>query len=474
MLRWVAPLGSGLFAAAAFGFFYWWIDRMHQVNGVGLLRRQDWPLNTPWIWVALGFVIGTLAALRRGGRQREHAGATRALAEDLSREYAETYALPDAAASLPVFTGWSNGRHAMTSDADAGPIQMFDYTTITPGGESDTVTHGTAVLLPLQDVPDFDLRPRTIGWRLLGWAGFKGLTFDPQAVEPADAETVQQFTAGFHLFTAAPAILLDRLAKSSPPELAEQEEAVRRLFTPEVMACVNQYPGHALEARSGFLVVWHGSGVLPAQQRSELWDAAVTLRSCLQQMPSRGPRSVVPGRAGSEPSRQARKMRNTVVGAVVGVFAGFLITAILMPILFFRRPLQQGPGIGFFLEPVLFFGLVLLTAALGAGLGAMRPVHAAPRAEDPVWRQARQRASGWAAVLCGFLGFFGGFFVFVTSKVVFDWKVDDFGIDSALFFGSIFGGAFLGAVLGLMLVQYWYRARPADPPIVLRRERLLR
>ncbi len=114
------------------------------------------------------------------------------------------------------------------------------------------MSEGTAALLPVDGLTAFDLRPRTLGRRILGWAGFEGLTFDPRAADPADAEMVRRFTEGFHLFAGDPLALIETLSENSPLESDGREDAIRRLFTPAVMEVVNQYPAYAIQSRPGF------------------------------------------------------------------------------------------------------------------------------------------------------------------------------------------------------------------------------
>jgi hypothetical protein len=461
MPRWLAAVGSGLGSAAVAGFLFWCVNNLHRVNGIGLLQRQVWPVNSPWSWIAVGFVCGAVGRFVRGARRLGHARKTQELAEDLGWQYSASYSLPPGASSMPVFAGWSNGRNAMTSRQGEPPVTVFDYRTVTRDSEGLTVTDGTAALLPVDGLVAFDLHPRTFGRRLLAWAGFEGLTFDPAAADPTDAETVRRFTELFHLSAQDLEALLGALTDKGPPESAGQEEAIRRLFTPAVMAAVNQYPGYAMQSRPGFLVVWRESGVLPSRQRTELRDAALALRALLTRPFERGAKAVIPGKVATDRGRQARKAGNTVVGGVLGLFVGFILASMVMSIVFFRQVPGQGAGRGFSLLRVLVPGFVLVGAAVGAGIGSRVPVRNLPpgQAEDPAQRRRRQRAAGCGALVGLFSGFFGGFVVFVASKTLFGWRLDDFGVEGALFFGSIFGGASIGAVTCATVMNRLYRRR---------------
>lgn len=468
MSRWTSAVGSGLAAAVVAGFLYWWLDGMHQVNGIGLLGRQGWPVNSPWMWGAAGFVVGSVVGLVQGARRVGYARDARELAEELGRKYEESYSLPPGACAMPIFAGWSEGRHAMTSGEDALSVALFDFAAVREGSESAAVSEGTAALLPVDGLTTFDLRPRTLGRRVLGWAGFEGLTFDPRAADPADTETVRRFTEGFQLFAGDPISLIATLSENGPVEADGREDALRRLFTPAVMEVVNQYPAYAIQSRPGFLAVWRGAGILPVRKRAELWDAAVHLRSLLTRPPERGAGPVVPGRVGTEANRQARRLRNTLVGGVIGLFVGFILAAMTFSIVFFRQVpgLGQGPGLGFLVTPLLLVGFTMVGAAVGAGIGSRMPIRDLPPGlvEDPARRKARQRAAVCATTVGTFGGFFVGFVAFAASKLLLNWKLDDFGVESAIFFGSIFGGALLGAVTCGMVVDRIYRLRSPGKP----------
>ncbi len=93
MSRWTAAVGSGLASAVVAAFLFWWLDGIYQVNGIGLLGRQGWPVNSLWIWGAVGFVVGAVVGLVQGAWRVGHARKTRELAEELGRKYEESYSL---------------------------------------------------------------------------------------------------------------------------------------------------------------------------------------------------------------------------------------------------------------------------------------------------------------------------------------------------------------------------------------------
>ncbi|HKB05414.1 MAG TPA: hypothetical protein VKD90_24530 [Gemmataceae bacterium] len=451
MSRLVSVVGSGAFGAAAGGFLFWFINRSYQVNGVGLLRRQDWPVNSPWVWVAVGFLVGVVGAQVVAARRAAHARKAREVAEELGHEYAESATLPPGADRLPLFAAWTNGRHAMTGTVHGVLVTLFDCTTIIRGNEEDSYTDRTVAILPADGLPRFDLRPRTAGRRLLGWAGFVGLTFDPAAAGPADAETVRRFADHFYLSIDDPVALLQAVPDGDSPDRAAREEVVRRLFTPTVMEAVNEFPDFAVQSGPGHLAVWSGDGILAARRRPDLWDAAVELSAAFTRQ-SGAAAPVIPARTGTDIGRQVRKVQSTTLGALAGAFGGFILSAVVMPILFFGAMKDDRPGVGFFLLPVVFFGLVLSGATVGAAVGSRIPVRDTA-AEDPAQAAARRKSVTRGGVAGFFAGFFGGFLVFAGTRIGLNWRFNNVGVEAATFFASVFGGAVLGAVLGVVLAN---------------------
>src|SRR5262245_41314494 len=439
MRRLLAAIGPGIAGAIVAGIAFWIINRSYQINGVGCLRRLEWPVvSNPWMWAAIGFVVGLIGSLIVQLRRAAHARAAEAVAGEQGWEYTESFTLPAGAEAMPMFINWSNGRHAMSGEVGGISVQIFDCTMIQKGDESDTVTERTVALLPADGLPDFDLRPRTVGRRLLGFVGFEGLTFDPEAAGPADADTVRHFAEQFQLFIGDPLLVLQVLAagEESDPKRAEREAAVRTLFTPSVMAAVNDFPDCAVESAGGRLAVWRGSSVQPPRRRPALLEAAVALHAAFRNAPRTAHEPVVPSRPGSGVVRQARRMRNTLVGGAIGCFVGFVVSAMVISILFFRDVPGGKPGAVFFLLPLTFFGCILTGGGAGALIGSRLPVREVPLVppEDPARQKARRRATTIGVVVGLFVGFFSGFFLFVATKIAFDWKFDNFRVDSALFF----------------------------------------
>jgi hypothetical protein len=463
-------VGAGLLTAVAAGFLFWIVNRSVQINNVGWLRRQDWPVSDPWVWVGVGLVFGFVGSFIRPARQAGHTQAAREIAADQGYEYAEGFTLPAGAEAMPAFAGWSNGRLAMSGSVDGLLVHVFDFTTIQKGDESDTVTDRTVALVPAAGLPAFDLRPRTVGRRLLGLAGFDGLSFDPDAAGPADSETVRQFNDRFQLWVGDPLALLRAVSEGGPPDGAEREAAVRQLFTPTVMAAVNDFRGFAAQAEADYLAVWQMSGVRPAHSRPALRDAAIALREVFLRTGRTANQPVVPALAGSSTTQRAGQMRNTTLGAGAGSFVGFVVSGMLLSLLVFGKMDDGRPGIELCVGPLVFFGCVLGGGVIGAGIGSRLPVRDLPPGppEDPV-RQARRQRTITILGAVGFLsGFFGGFALFATAMILFGLKFDNFGIIGAIFFGSTFGGAAVGGGLGRFAGSWRYRGPKMKRPVTSR------
>lgn len=85
-------------------------------------------------------------------------------------------------------------------------------------------------------LPDFRLRPRSVWDRLIG---FEGLGFDESGLPEREQRALARFASEYVLQAAE-----------------GQDEAVRRLFTAEVLAFFAQRPGWSLAAYQGVLAVW--------------------------------------------------------------------------------------------------------------------------------------------------------------------------------------------------------------------------
>ena len=116
----------------------------------------------------------------------------------------------------------------------------------------------------------------------------------------------------------------------------QSEENLRRFFQTALMAKLIEYPGYSIQSRAGQLAVWFGRGTLQANRRADLWDAAIALREMLAH-PTPESSVIIPARAGSTSGRQSKRVRNALLGGLLGMLVGFFGSAALMGILFFNR-----------------------------------------------------------------------------------------------------------------------------------------
>jgi hypothetical protein len=107
MLRWIPALVSGLAMAVIAVAAFWLIDQSDQLNGVGQLQRQAGLIGSPWVWTTVGFFVGfalgVSQSLKSQRDTRQVQQQCQELAQRLSQHFSPTYAIPEAAQSMPVF-----------------------------------------------------------------------------------------------------------------------------------------------------------------------------------------------------------------------------------------------------------------------------------------------------------------------------------------------------------------------------------
>ncbi len=107
MLRWIPALVSGLVMAVIAVAAFWLIDQSDQLNGVGQLQRQAGWIGSPWAWTTVGFflglALGVSQSLKSHRDTRQVQQQCQELAQRLSQHFSPTYAIPEAAQSMPVF-----------------------------------------------------------------------------------------------------------------------------------------------------------------------------------------------------------------------------------------------------------------------------------------------------------------------------------------------------------------------------------
>lgn len=112
----------------------------------------------------------------------------------------------------------------------------------------------TVFLCAASDLPEFTLRPPDLGLRLAAMLGIQGMTFNSGgSLSPVDAATVAKFRNRFKLWSTDDISRVDTAS-------VENDIAVRRLFSPQVMNLFNQHAGCSVEVRGGQMAIWRGRG----------------------------------------------------------------------------------------------------------------------------------------------------------------------------------------------------------------------
>ncbi|MCY2966320.1 MAG: hypothetical protein NT069_22250 [Planctomycetota bacterium] len=466
MDHWKTSAGACIGGAVLGGALWWMINQSFMVNGAGLLERQGWPLNSVSLCVAAGALVGFVVGMVQSLKQQAHSRQLAELSHELGLDWSADVSL-DNNWGLPLFQNWSNGRNRMSGERTGVPFQIFDFTTVHREGEQRRSTSRTVFLCEAAGLPEFTLCPQGLGLRLLGRAGVEGLTFDcARGLDPVESETVAQFSRQFHLKAIDVAKMI-AIAVLSADEDSDNENAVRRLFSPRVMELFNKHPDYSLQAGQGFLAVWRGDRILPRRLRTELLTTALEIRSGLADgvRDSRDVAGLAP-RPGAETGRQAVRFRNTLIGGVAGLFLGFFLGASGASAIFFRPAIGQPPGWDIVLVPVVFFGSVLLGGGLGAAVGSVVPVRLAKKLEltekiDPNDIVTRRKATGIGVTAGLFLGFISGFLLFVALLRLFKLPDMPFWLNSMLFFACLGIGSVGGAVLGGRLAYRIFTRRAA-------------
>jgi hypothetical protein len=335
-----------------------------------------WPLDNIYLFLVggalVGFVIGKIVSIR----QQDHGHKVAELSGKMGLAYAAQIRRDDVK-PMRVLEDWSSGNDCMSGDRDGVRVQVLDLTAVRHDKGDHTTTRKTVALLPVEGMPDFSLRPRTWSVRILEMTGVKGITFDSESVQnPSDRETIRRFSKRFQLL-ATDVIDCDDLSQS-----AEKENAIRRLFTLQVMRVFNQHTPYSLQAHNGQLAIWRGRGIQAAQWRPELLTAAMSIRAALNGAATTETTATpIPRISGTELQRQARRFRNRAFGGIIGLILGIILTFSVdfagRSARFFSGDAGDASGSSA-LHTLMFFvgfqGGALLGAVVGILLASMVPI----------------------------------------------------------------------------------------------------
>src|SRR5262245_12159342 len=222
----LSVIGSGVAPMIAVGVFWAVINNMHRVNGVGLLTRQGWPLADVWTMVGVAGFLGMVAGLGRMISNRRRAAAAAKVAEEMGFTFSADVSAEDLKpfASLPALKrrNWAGNR--MTSRGEGQSVSVLDVISREGTGDDVQSLDRTLVLLPGagEGFPELDLRPRSIGVRMLAGLGLEGVTFAEEGLGPVDAEVVCEFGRHYHLSAG-----IDRLVELVGSPGAPADSSIR-------------------------------------------------------------------------------------------------------------------------------------------------------------------------------------------------------------------------------------------------------
>lgn len=440
-------IGAAIGGAVAITFLWYFFNEWVDNAGIAFVRGQGWPLSTAWLTVAGGAIGGVVRdSLRRRGEVQQSSMAV-TTADDLGLAYTPAVGRP--AARLPCFERWSRGKDGNTGEIGGVPVSVFDMTECVPSDEGNSYPSRTVVLLPVAGPPEFTATPRWLGGRFAHAFGFGAMTFDPSAAPADDAEVVRRFGR---------AVRIEAPGDPGPlePATAEthaRETAVRRLFSPALMAALLDHPGWSFQADGEWLACWRGNEVRPAGERPEMMaDAGAIRAALLAAVADSSPVGLPPLPLPTSGQYRARLL-GTVAGAAIGLFGGFF------------GGFFGGGAAAFGLK--LFAVVPLLAAAvgvvpggvfgyvIGAAIGRLPAVArwTPPPEDTPEQKAEKRRRARWQQG-CGCLGLFAGFPAGSAVFVALDelaWGGNVKGGWIAMVPILCFGGAITGWVCGSVL-----------------------
>jgi hypothetical protein len=391
-ISWLGAIVSSAIAAVV---LYYVLNQFIIMNGAGVLKRLDWPLSESYFWGIVGGLAGAVGRVLTSSRRRVHALQVAEAAQLMRLDYYATVSREDlgAAGQLPLFGQWESAAHRLAGRIDHIQVQMLDYTYREKGDDGSNYYTQTVVLLPGADhLPAFELRPRNVSMRVLGMLGIKGITFDPAAAGP-DATVIEQFQRRYHLWLG-----LEREMK----KLAEQvhdlavsdatagaEEAVRKLFTLDMLHFFAEHPGWYVESNSQHLALWRRKTIVRGPDRPQFLTEALEVRNTVADKRPAARSTAIPAvQHPTEPLMVPARLAGTALGLVAGFLTGGFW------FMFFLDPFRP-PG-AFHLG---FFGTILSCLLVGGVVGNrllprpllwwLRRRHARERQAiaDSPWRQ---------------------------------------------------------------------------------------
>jgi hypothetical protein len=263
----------------------------------------------------------------------------------------------------------------MSGQTDGLRVEMLDYTYVEKGSEESISYRQTVLLLPAgaEELPAFELRPRHFGVKMLGLIGMEGLTFRSEAAaSDADRDAIERFCRQYHVSEGLD-VLVEAMSRKVAAETGEEEEplpergqgeeAIRRLFTLDVLRFFAGHPGWYVQSDGKHLAIWRRNAIVRAAGRPGFLADGLEVRQAFMRLGTRADHiPVAAGTARIDPTRLSARLLGTLAGCFVGFFTGGILGSIAA---MRRDPFQDG----FAGSALLFFGSTILGLIVGAVVG---------------------------------------------------------------------------------------------------------
>jgi hypothetical protein len=368
-LAWIVWSICGAVAAAV---LWAMVNYSYQVNGVGFLDRLGSPFLNVYICAAVGAVIAGVAGVVAHLHARRHADEVADASDAMGLSYTSVVSQEQMREyrTLTLFTRWWAAHNRMKGHIQGVPVEVVDYTFLdNAGSDIDTYHHQTVVLLPAEDgSPSFELSPRgSLG--LLECLSPGHVSFDAErAATVVECDAIKRFNGSYFLSDGLHIAMLGR-SEEDATEARRARAAIRRWFTPEVLAEFAARPGWCVESDGRHLAVWRSDTIVAGAQRASLVAEAMALPGGIAEArgasvgPNKGAAAVASVPDGLDAGAH---LVGTIVGSLGGFLAGVIAAFACSIWLFMRDPFAPD---GMAYTPLLFLGSTLGGCALGAWLG---------------------------------------------------------------------------------------------------------
>jgi hypothetical protein len=283
---------------------------------LNLFLQMHWGWEEIVIGAASGAILGILSGMARARREQRHAGEMVEFAQHAGFTHIHYPSRNDLAVlrAFPVFQEYDQARHRLVR-ADDG-LEMIDLDLVNEGVQL------TVVLFPrgAEGLPNFLLKPELLRRGI----GRLGVTFET-AHDAPDATVVRTFGKGYHLEPDTRAL---GTARKQTTMDSASVDALRRVFTLDVLRFFADNPGWSVEVCQGHLAMWRGLDFIPIDKRLDLLVDSLRAHDILTR-PSAGVATMVPGRYRQLPYWFTTPTEEIAKGIVLGLSLGVLLWLIL-------------------------------------------------------------------------------------------------------------------------------------------------